>query len=348
MVVAPELEGIEVVSVGDGRTQLAANLVGPELLSKIHVTAIVTHFADFNAWEYAQRLMAAKAELAQLGVEVTMIGIGTRRAGAKFAELLDLPTDRLYAEPKSACHKALGCSPGALPDLDFPPAAKLLAMIAGVGSPGTIEAGLRGVFGDPRAKSDWVSKALQQGAAKGRFPADLPATAFDKLGTTGIHPFELATLRLQNTVQGILASYGALAPSDSALALQQGSTLAYDWRGERVYGFEDGGILVYTPVDEMITAIKESIALSPDGGKAFADALKKAGENFNDALDSMEAKPEGEGVRPQAEAAKPDGEGVNGTRPTVGGLPGTPSGPSASSPPPTPPAQSPPRPPPSY
>jgi hypothetical protein len=281
MVVAPELEGIEVFSVVDGAPRQAQNLVGPELLSKVHISAFLTHFADFNAWEYAQRLKAVDAELAAMGVELTLVGIGTQAAGAKFAELLDLPADRIYADPTGASHRALGFSPGALPNVEIPPLVKLAVMLGGVGSPGTIEAVIRGYFGDPSADAKWVNLALQQGAAKGRFPAELPSNAFDNVGRAGLRPFELATLRLQNMLQGILQNWEALAPKDPSLALQQGGTVVYDWRGELIYRYADEGILVYTPVDEMLTAIKESIATAPDGGKAMASTYR-AGAKMGD------------------------------------------------------------------
>ena len=264
MVVEPELEGIEVFSVEDGEPRRAANLVGPELLSKAHVTAFLTHFADFNAWEYAQRLKAAEQDLLRMGVELTVIGIGSPASGRKFAELLDFPTERLFADPTGACHRALGFSPGAFPDSQLPPQAKLLAMIAGVGSPGTIEAVIRGYLGDPTGNADWIAKALAQGAQQGRFPADLSASAFDPVGRAGVRPFELATLRLQNMVQGILQNWEALAPADPSLFIQQGGTLVYDWKGELIYRYADEGVLVYTPADEMLAAIGEAVGVSAE------------------------------------------------------------------------------------
>ncbi|KAJ1634647.1 AhpC/TSA antioxidant enzyme-domain-containing protein [Pavlovales sp. CCMP2436] len=228
----------------------------------MHITAFLTHFGDFNAWEYAQQLKAVDAELAAMGADLTVIGIGSPSAGRTFAELIDFPTERLYADPVGSCHKALGFSPGALPDLQLPAGAKLLAMLAGVDSPGTVEAVLKGYLGDVNASPGWVGLALEQGAQQGRFPTSLSPNAFDSVGTTGLRPFELATLRLQN-MAGILKNWEALAPSDPALCIQQGGTLVYDWKGELIYRYADEGILLYTPVDEMLTAMKEAIAEGP-------------------------------------------------------------------------------------
>jgi hypothetical protein len=42
-------------------------------------------------------------------------------------------------DPDGACYKALGFSPGFMPDLSISPYAKLLPMLAGIGSPGTLQ-----------------------------------------------------------------------------------------------------------------------------------------------------------------------------------------------------------------
>lgn len=54
--------------------------------------------------------------------------------------MLKFPTNRLYADPDGSCYSALGFSPGFVVEgVELPPAVKLTGMLAGVGSPGTIQ-----------------------------------------------------------------------------------------------------------------------------------------------------------------------------------------------------------------
>lgn len=67
------------------------------------------------------------------------MGLGTREAGTLFAEKTKFPADMLYADPVACCHKALGYSAGFLPESDVNGYVKLLPMLAGIGSPGTVQ-----------------------------------------------------------------------------------------------------------------------------------------------------------------------------------------------------------------
>merc|ERR1712187_438952 len=128
-------------------------------------------------------------------------------------------------------------------------------MLLGIGSPGTIQAVLRGYRGDPNAKRDWLHKPLQQGNAKGRFPSFLNEGLWDIVGKNGLRPFEMATLRLQNMV-GVLNNWGELAPEDSQLVVQQGGAMIVRPDGSTAYSFADRGILTYADVDELLAQVK--------------------------------------------------------------------------------------------
>lgn len=57
---------------------------------------------------------------------------------------LSLPHTRLltplsHADPEGACHRALSFSRGFAPDARVSPYLKLLPMLAGIGSPGTLQ-----------------------------------------------------------------------------------------------------------------------------------------------------------------------------------------------------------------
>lgn len=73
------------------------------------------------------------------GVHITAVGVGTKSAGQLFAEKTKFPAELLYADPIAACHKTLGYSAGFLPESDVNGYLKLLPMLAGIGSPGTVQ-----------------------------------------------------------------------------------------------------------------------------------------------------------------------------------------------------------------
>lgn len=99
-------------------------------------------------------------------------------------------------------------------------------------------------IGDGSSDPRWVAEALRQGAQKGRFPTQLSAADFDKVGSDGLRPFELATLRLQNMVGGIIPLWSELAPEDPELVIQQGGTVVVSSAGDEIYRYSDAGILV--------------------------------------------------------------------------------------------------------
>lgn len=98
-------------------------------------------------------------------------------------------------------------------------------------------------MGDRSADTSWISEQLDQGGLVQR-------SAFDVLGKQGARPFEVATVRLQN-MMAILPNWDVLAPPDKALITQQGGTLVFE--GKRLLRrWDDRGILVYTPMQEVL------------------------------------------------------------------------------------------------
>ncbi len=115
----------------------------------------------------------------------------------EFSRVLRFPIDKLYADPSGAAVKALSFSPGFAPSLEISPYAKLMPMLMGIGSPGTVQEVLRGYVGDRMSGPVFDSP-----------------TPFDVLGTGYQRPFELATLRLFNMI-GILPKCESLDESCS-------------------------------------------------------------------------------------------------------------------------------------
>jgi len=278
------LKGCEVQSLKDASAKDAAALCA----SKDGGLAVffLTHFGDFNSWEVAQQLRTAIREGRTGSARVVMVGIGSVDSGKLFAEQLELPLDALeiYADPSGACHRALGFSTGALPQYkeSLNPYFRVFLMLLGVGSPGTIRTVLGGYFGNTALaleETSWVDEALKQGAQKGRFPTSVPrrlpweekpadggpewvelASAGSEVwnnrgfGETGLRPFELATVRLQNMMGGIIANWDSLKPADDELLVQQGGAIIFD--GEEVsYFFRDKGILTYAPVTTALQSL---------------------------------------------------------------------------------------------
>lgn len=72
-------------------------------------------------------------------LQVITVGLGTAENARFFSQSLDYPLEGLYADPTGACYKALGFSPGFAPESNISPYVKLLTMLAGIGSPGTVQ-----------------------------------------------------------------------------------------------------------------------------------------------------------------------------------------------------------------
>ncbi|KAK9821991.1 hypothetical protein WJX81_004152 [Elliptochloris bilobata] len=225
---------MDVYSAASGRPAAPSDVweTGP-------VAAIfMTHFADLSSWELAQRLVKVIPTLQAGGVQVFAVGLGSPEQGRRFAQLLEFPAEVLFADPEGACHRALGFSRGFAPEARVSPYLKLLPMLAGIGSPGTLLEVIRGYVGDRGAK-----------------PVFEGVSPFNVLGTGYQRPFELATLRLRNMV-GILPEWGSLAPERVDLLTQQGGALVLSGAPERrpLFRHADRGILDTVDVDALVCA----------------------------------------------------------------------------------------------
>jgi hypothetical protein len=142
------LAGCTVYAASTGAPSPAASLVSP---SGTVLLPFFTQWGDFDSFELAQRLVDALPALDAAGVRVAAVGLGTVEGARLFSRLTNFPLDRLHADPDAACYAALGFAPGAgrpggpLSLLQGTPGGvKLLAMCAGLGSPGTLAEVFRG------------------------------------------------------------------------------------------------------------------------------------------------------------------------------------------------------------
>lgn len=196
-----------------------------------------------------------------------LVGIGSVQAANTFANDIGLTADSslkdkiiLVTDETGSVTEALDCYRGWLtvdkkhkeryPFTDVPPAVKLLGMIFGFGSPGTMEQVLQGYTGDIAKNHglfgrQWVIQALTQGSEKGRFPqVDVSLDPPSEL-----KPFELATLRLQTGLH-IVAKWGKLGPKDGDLFTRMGGTFVFNNKN-CVYEHFDLGILNFANMDDI-------------------------------------------------------------------------------------------------
>ncbi|KAI7838571.1 hypothetical protein COHA_007643 [Chlorella ohadii] len=232
----PALQGRTVYSAASGAEVELPSLWRAEP-GKRCIVVFLTHFADLSSTELAQKLKAVLPELQGAGVGVIAVGLGNVAAARKFADLLQFPLDLLYADPMGDLYTALGFSRGALPDAPVSPYAKLLLMLAGIESPGTIQEVLRGYVGDRSAKPVFAQDS----------------NLFDVLGRGYQRPFELATLRLYN-MNTVLGNWKDLAPTNTRLLTQQGGCIAFDGQ-TTIFRHADTGILKYADVDALVAAV---------------------------------------------------------------------------------------------
>ncbi|GBF89296.1 hypothetical protein Rsub_02173 [Raphidocelis subcapitata] len=239
--VAPEyaaLNGCKVVPAAGGQPVDILSL-WPCVPGRRAVVVFLTHFGDLTTWELGRALkLKALQPLEEAGVQVITVGLGEPANARAFASASGYPSDHLYADTTAACYSALGFTPGFLAGVDgVDPYLKLLPMLAGIGSPGTVQEVLRGYVGDRSAPPI--------------FDGTL-GKAFGVLGEGYQRPFELATLRLQN-MASVLSKWGELAPSDRKLLTQQGGVLVFDGC-DLLYKHSDPGILRYAPPEEVLAA----------------------------------------------------------------------------------------------
>jgi hypothetical protein len=206
---------------------------------------VLTHAADLAPWELVPRVVAALPKLREAGVQVIFVVLGTPANAAVLAERLAIPPSLLFADPTGATHDALRFSRGFDPagPVKLNPYVRLLAMLAGIGSPGTIARVIRGYVGDREGEEIF-----------GRGP-------FDVLGRGYQRPMERATQRLFN-MGAVLGGWRDLAPPDPELLTRLGGAVALRGRGTALR-HADAGILDYVDLKAACAAVGAARALPP-------------------------------------------------------------------------------------
>eukprot|EP01025_Chloroclados_australasicus_P033082 TRINITY_DN3360_c1_g1_i1.p2 TRINITY_DN3360_c1_g1~~TRINITY_DN3360_c1_g1_i1.p2 ORF type:complete len:286 (-),score=30.02 TRINITY_DN3360_c1_g1_i1:330-1187(-) len=240
-----KLKGCIVQKVSTGQ-EIPLSNTWQASLNKRCIVSFLTHFGDLTTWEYGQKLAQEYPLFEQAGIDLVMVGLGDASNARAFQKYVGLPVEFIHADETGQAYEKMGFSKGFAPDADVNPYLKLLPMLMGIGSPGTIGEVLRGYFGDRNAPQV--------------FKQDTP---FDVLGKEYQRPFELATLRLQNMI-GVLSHWDELAPKKTDLLTYQGGTLIFE--GEKcIWKHMDSGILKYANFEDvkkqtLSSAVSQTVA----------------------------------------------------------------------------------------
>jgi hypothetical protein len=154
----PELQGVSLQRAIDGKTVIADKLIQDK--SNKLLLVFLTHLGDLGSWELAQRIKFYLPQLQANKVNLLAIAPGSLDNAKVFCQNNPFPIENLYMDREALCYKNLDFSRGAFPDIKVSPYLKLLPMLAGIESKGTIPEVLRGYFGDRNASPEWIKGSL--------------------------------------------------------------------------------------------------------------------------------------------------------------------------------------------
>jgi glutaredoxin len=269
------------------------------------LVVLLPQVGEFDSAEMCEQLIAVEDQLAEAGISLRVIGIGSSNAAQEFCGFTGLNPNALWVDPDATLHKALGlhagpgwtvpefvsdgaCSfllntlPGGAPDDEslLRPTAdawfNYLAMCAGLGAPGTLQEILRGYFGDESAPERFAPEdVVTAGFVKigpGVGPVKLGPISYsnwwaDEKGYQ--RPVELATVRLKNMVE-VISKWDRYV-SNPLTINQRGATYLFDdASGDMLYEYRHRGVLTYSetmprPLSFLAPYIGEDVARNPLG-----------------------------------------------------------------------------------
>ena len=209
------------------------------LSKKKRLIVLLGSFGDFDSFEFAQQLSAQATKLANLSIDLILIGIGSEKSKEYFCRFNKIDIQNVFAVKNADLHAKLNLNSGFLSPL--PPIINLLIMCAGISSKGTIKEVIRGYIGDKKARclfsSDEDIKIGPYYLFKGKM-----FEIFSKRET--LRPFELATRRLMNMIE-ILSNWNTYVP-DSSYLTQRGATILLNENDELMYKFISESLLGYS------------------------------------------------------------------------------------------------------
>jgi hypothetical protein len=153
----------------DGINVLQASSGKESDLSKISITygkkcllVFLTHLGDLSSWELAQKLAYYMPQIENASIDLVAVAPGGEISHAhEFCFKTGMPIDKLYLDLKATSYDALKFDKGFMPEANISPYLKLLPMLMGIQSEGTIAEVLRGYAGDKTAPSGWIKSTLR-------------------------------------------------------------------------------------------------------------------------------------------------------------------------------------------
>ena len=209
------------------------------ILKKKRLIVLLGSFADFDSFEYSQKLSSEYQKLVKHSVELILIGIGSEKSKEFFCRFNKIDIKNVIAVQNADIHKKLNLNYGFMSPL--PSIINLLIMCAGINSRGTIKEVLRGYLGDKNAKSLFHSEEVIKIGPFSLFKGKM----FDIFSKKeNLRPFELATRRLMNMIE-ILSNWNIYVPDPSILT-QRGATILLNENDEVLYEFISESLLGYS------------------------------------------------------------------------------------------------------
>lgn len=249
------------------------------------LVVLLPQLGEFDSAEFCEQLVAVLPDLQDAGVELSLVGIGSEKAGEKFCQFTNLNPDCLFVDSDAKLHQQLGLyngpgwkvpnfvSDGVIRRLlntlpgGAPPSSdgegslrpiadawlNYLLMCAGIGAPGTLREIIRGYLGDTAAPERFrqedivkVKDLIEIGPGVG--PVRVGPVQYTQwfADERGYQrPVELATVRLKNMVE-VLENWDAYV-SDPKLVSQRGGTFLFDKEsGNILYEYRHRGVLTYS------------------------------------------------------------------------------------------------------
>ncbi len=206
---------------------------------KKRLIVLLGSFADFDSFEYCQKLSSESQKLTKHSVELILIGIGSEKSKEYFCRFNKIDFKNVIAVKNADLHNKLNLNAGLISPL--PSMINLLIMCAGINSRGTIKEVLRGYLGDKNAKGLFRSEEVIKIGSFSLFKGKM----FDIFSKKEIlRPFELATRRLINMIE-ILSNWNTYVPDPSILT-QRGATFLLNENDEVLYEFISKSLLGYS------------------------------------------------------------------------------------------------------
>ena len=152
------VEGISIVQSSSGATTTLSEVTQ----GKKSLLVFLTHLGDLSSWELAQKLLYYIPKIESADINLVAVAPGATMEHAKeFCSKTGLPIANLYIDFEAKSYDALKFEKGFMPNANISPYLKLLPMLMGIQSEGTINEVLRGYVGDKTAPSDWIKSTLR-------------------------------------------------------------------------------------------------------------------------------------------------------------------------------------------